>query len=139
MGNKKTSFGRRDILKGATATAALMAAARESFPSGAFAQGSGPETNKVTLGFIALTDSSPLIVLPEKKPFDKYGITDANIASRQGHHARQRGAGLGLGRHRRRAHPTPAAITLGLTTPENSRLMYIRRASTPTARRSRRR
>ena len=80
MGNKKTSVGRRDILKGATATAALMAAARASFPSGVFAQSTGPETDKVTLGFIALTDASPLIIAKEKKLFDKYGITDANVA-----------------------------------------------------------
>src|SRR5258708_6875899 len=80
MANKKTSFGRRDVLKGATATAALMGTVRASFPSGAFAQATGPETNKVTLGFIALTDAAPLIVAKEKKIFDKYGITDANVA-----------------------------------------------------------
>ena len=57
-----TEFGRRSILKGATSAAALMAAVRTSFPSGAFAQAAGPETDKVTLGFIALTDSSPLII-----------------------------------------------------------------------------
>ncbi len=57
-----------------------MSAVRASFPGGAFAQTSGPETNKVTLGFIALTDSSPLIIAKEKKLFDKYGITDANVA-----------------------------------------------------------
>jgi nitrate/nitrite transport system substrate-binding protein len=77
---KNRNLGRRNILKGATATVALMGAVRTSFPSGAFAQAAGPETNKVTLGFIALTDSSPLIVAKEKKLFDKYGITDANIA-----------------------------------------------------------
>ena len=55
---KSMRFGRRGVLKGATATAALMGAVRASFPAGAFAQGAGPETNKVTLGFIALTDAS---------------------------------------------------------------------------------
>ncbi|HMH96539.1 MAG TPA: bicarbonate-binding protein, partial [Bradyrhizobium sp.] len=59
---KSMRFGRRGVLKGAAATAALMGAARASFPAGAFAQGAGPETNKVTLGFIALTDASPLII-----------------------------------------------------------------------------
>ena len=77
---KNNKLGRRTILKGATATAALMGAVRASFPAGAFAQAAGPETNKVTLGFIALTDAAPLIIAKEKKLFDKYGITDANIA-----------------------------------------------------------
>ena len=49
-----SKFGRRQVLKGATATAALLGAARAALPSGAFAQGAGVETNKVTLGFIAL-------------------------------------------------------------------------------------
>ena len=52
--------------KGATATAALLSAARAALPSGAFAQAAGPETSKVTLGFIALTDASPLIIAKEK-------------------------------------------------------------------------
>jgi len=73
-------FGRRHALKGATATAALLAAVRVALPSGAFAQAAGPETNKVKLGFIALTDAAPLIIAKEKKLFDKYGITDADIA-----------------------------------------------------------
>ena len=80
MASNTTTFSRRNVLKGATASAALMAAVRTSFPAGAFAQGAGPETNKVTLGFIALTDSSPLIIAKEKKLFDKYGLTDANVA-----------------------------------------------------------
>ncbi|MCA0450813.1 MAG: bicarbonate-binding protein, partial [Proteobacteria bacterium] len=53
-------LGRRSLLKGASATAALFAAARASFPAGAFAQGAGPETKKAVLGYIALTDSAPL-------------------------------------------------------------------------------
>ena len=39
MGSNRIRFGRRDILKGATATAALLGAARASLPAGAFAQG----------------------------------------------------------------------------------------------------
>ena len=81
-GGRAGGLGRRGFVKkvgGLTATAALMSAARAAFPGGAFAQAAGPETNKVTLGFIALTDSSPLIVAKEKKLFDKYGITDANV------------------------------------------------------------
>ena len=47
-----------------------MSAVRASFPGGAFAQAAGPETDKVTLGFIALTDAAPLIIAKEKKIFD---------------------------------------------------------------------
>ena len=82
--NGHKGLGRRQILKNAgavTATAALVSAVRASFPGGAFAQAAGPETNKVTLGFIALTDASPLIIAKEKKLFDKYGITEANVAN----------------------------------------------------------
>src|ERR1700745_990742 len=75
-----SKFGRRQALKGATAAAALLGAVRAALPSGAFAQGKGPETDKVTLGFIALTDAAPLIIAKEKKLFDKYGIIDANVA-----------------------------------------------------------
>ena len=36
---KSMRFGRRGVLKGATATAALMGTVRASFPAGALAQG----------------------------------------------------------------------------------------------------
>ena len=72
------SLGRRRVLKGATATAALLSAARAALPSGAFAQAAGPETDKVKLGFIALTDASPLIVAKEKKLFDKVMVLHLN-------------------------------------------------------------
>ena len=67
-------------LPAATATAALVSAVRTAFPAGAFAQAAGPETAKVTLGFIALTDASPLIIAKEKKLFDKYGLPDVDVA-----------------------------------------------------------
>ena len=125
-----TKFGRRSILKGATATAALMASVRASFPSGAFAQGAGPETNKVTLGFIALTDSSPLIIAKEKKLFDKYGITDANVAKQASWGTTRDNIVLGSGAGGiDGAHiltPKPYQISLGLTTPENKPVpMYM--------------
>ena len=130
MASNTTKFGRRSILKGATATAALMASVRASFPSGAFAQASGPETNKVTLGFIALTDSSPLIIAKEKKLFDKYGITDANVAKQASWGTTRDNIVLGSaaggidGAHI--LTPKPYQISLGLTTPENKPLpMYV--------------
>ena len=71
---------RRLILKTAGATA-LLAAARAVVPGGAWAATADtPETNTVTLGFIALTDSSPLIIAKEKGFFAKYGMTDVKLA-----------------------------------------------------------
>ena len=83
-----------------------------SFPAGAFAQAAGPETNKVTLGFIALTDASPLIIAKEKKLFDKYGITDAKVAKQAswGTTRDNMVLGSGGGRHRRRPYPDALAL-----------------------------
>ncbi len=132
-GKAKIGLGRRDILKssgGVAATAALMSAVRASFPAGAFAQAAGPETNKVTLGFIALTDSSPLIVAKEKKLFDKYGITDANINKQASWGTTRDNIVLGSasggidGAHI--LTPKPYQISLGTTTAENKPTpMYI--------------
>jgi nitrate/nitrite transport system substrate-binding protein len=70
---------RRSFLKGATATAATLLAAKALFPSGAFAQGPGPEVTSAKLGFIALTDSSPLIIAREKGLFAKHGVPDVEV------------------------------------------------------------
>ncbi len=69
---------RRSLLK-TTAAATLAGAAKVAFPSGAFAQGAGPETTKAVLGFIALTDSAPLIVAKEKGLFAKHGMPDVEV------------------------------------------------------------
>jgi nitrate/nitrite transport system substrate-binding protein len=73
------SLNRRDFLKVGTATAATLLAARQLFPSGAFAQGAGPEVTGAKLGFIALTDSAPLIVAKEKGLFAKHGVPDVEV------------------------------------------------------------
>ncbi len=74
-----SSTSRRALIKGA-GTTALLAAARAVVPGGAFAASSdSPETDTVTLGFIALTDSAPLIVAKEKGLFAKFGLKNANI------------------------------------------------------------
>jgi nitrate/nitrite transport system substrate-binding protein len=70
---------RRELIKGASATATLLAAANAAFPGGAFAQGSGPETKIAKLGYIALTDAAPLIVAKEKGIFAKYGLPDVEV------------------------------------------------------------
>jgi nitrate/nitrite transport system substrate-binding protein len=72
----KIDLNRRQALFGAAAT---VAAARALFPSGAFAAGKGPETSAAKLGFIALTDSSPLIIAKERGLFAKYGMPDVDV------------------------------------------------------------
>ena len=67
---------RRELLQGAAAT---LAAARVGFPGGAFAQTSGPEVTKAILGYIALTDSAPLIIAKEKGLLAKHGMADVEV------------------------------------------------------------
>lgn len=74
-----TGLTRRGLLQSAAGTAALVSAIRLGFPSGAHAQGSGPETTRAVLGFIALTDASPLIVAKEKGLFARHGMPDVEV------------------------------------------------------------
>ncbi|MBR0672268.1 CmpA/NrtA family ABC transporter substrate-binding protein [Neoroseomonas soli] len=74
----QTPIRRRAAIAGA---AALLATARAALPRGAFAQGSTtPEVRKATLGYIALTDSAPLIVAKEKGFFAKHGMPDVEVS-----------------------------------------------------------
>lgn len=73
---KSTGLTRRGAL---TAAAATVVAAKTLLPSGAFAAGPGPEVAKAKLGFIALTDASPLIIAKEKGIFAKYGMPDVEV------------------------------------------------------------
>jgi nitrate/nitrite transport system substrate-binding protein len=75
----RRGFSRRQILQAASGTAALLAAVKLNFPAGAFAQGAGPEVKAAKLGFIALTDASPLFVAKEKGIFAKYGMPDVEV------------------------------------------------------------
>ncbi len=80
--NPANAVSRRRFLSGsasALGTAALLSAVRSAFPGGAFAASAGPETTRVVLGYIALTDSAPLIVAKEKGLFAKYGLPDAEV------------------------------------------------------------
>jgi nitrate/nitrite transport system substrate-binding protein len=78
----RTILQRRGFLKlgGAAATAGLLSSADIAFPGGAFAAGPGPEVKGAKLGFIALTDASPLIVAKELGLFAKYGMPDVVVA-----------------------------------------------------------
>lgn len=73
--NSRPGVSRRSVL----AAAATLAAAKALLPAGAFAAGRGPETTKVRLGFIALTDASPLIIAKERGLFTKYGLPDVEV------------------------------------------------------------
>lgn len=76
--NTGMTISRRQLLKVSSATA-LVGAARLAFPSGAFAASAGPEVTGVKFGFIALTDSAPLIVAKEKGLFAKHGMPDVEV------------------------------------------------------------
>ena len=73
------NVGRRRLLE-LSGAAALLSAARLALPSGAFAQSAGPEVKGTRLGYIALTDASPLIIAKEKGLYAKYGLPDMEIA-----------------------------------------------------------
>jgi nitrate/nitrite transport system substrate-binding protein len=81
------------------ATAALLAAARAATPRGAFAQGSTtPEVRKAVLGFIALTDSAPLIIAREKGFFARHGMPEVEVARQASWGATRDNLVLGGGR-----------------------------------------
>jgi nitrate/nitrite transport system substrate-binding protein len=75
----KKGVNRRDLIK-TSGTVALVAAAQQALPSGAFAAGPAPEVKGAKLGFIALTDATPLIVAKELGLFAKYGMPDVTVA-----------------------------------------------------------
>lgn len=61
-------------------TTALLAAARAATPRGAFAQGAtAPEVTAARIGYIPLTDASPLIIAKTKGLFAKYGMPNVEV------------------------------------------------------------
>jgi len=74
-----SGLSRRQLLKAAGSTAALLAAAKLNFPAGAFAQDAGPEVKGAKLGFIALSDAGPLFVAKDKGLFAKFGVPDTDV------------------------------------------------------------
>ncbi len=70
------SLSRRSFLKSSVLT---LAAANSLLPYGAAYASDAPEVTGLKLGFIALTDSSPLIVAKEKGLFEKYGLPDVEV------------------------------------------------------------
>ena len=74
---KTPSLSRRAVVRGGAVS--FLATVRTAFPHGAFAQGTGPETTKAQLGYIALTDAAPLIVAKDKGLFAKHGMPDVEV------------------------------------------------------------
>jgi nitrate/nitrite transport system substrate-binding protein len=122
-------FTRRTLIK-ATGATATVAAVRGFFPAGAMAAEAGPETTKAILGYIALTDASPLIIAKEKGLFAKYGVGDVDV-QKQASWGTTRdnmelgGASGGIdGAHI--LSPFPYLISTGKVTKNNQKLpMYI--------------
>jgi nitrate/nitrite transport system substrate-binding protein len=73
------SISRRSLLRNTLATSALLLAGRTLLPSGAYAATAAPEVTAVKLGFIALTDSAPLIIAKEKGLFEKHGMPGVEV------------------------------------------------------------
>jgi nitrate/nitrite transport system substrate-binding protein len=84
---KKVKYGtasvsridRRSFLKQSAGAAALVAAAKLQLPGGAFAQSAGPEVKGTKLGYIALTDASPLVIAQEKGFYARHGLSEMQI------------------------------------------------------------
>lgn len=70
---------RRTFLKSSFGVAATAAAARIALPGGAWAATPTPEVTGAKLGYIALTDSAPLIIAVEKGLFAKHGMPDVVV------------------------------------------------------------
>jgi nitrate/nitrite transport system substrate-binding protein len=79
--------------------ASAAVAAKTLFPSGVFAQGSGPEIKGTRLGYIALTDSAPLIIAKEKGMFARHGVPDMDIAKQASWGATRDNMALGVARN----------------------------------------
>jgi nitrate/nitrite transport system substrate-binding protein len=119
-------LNRRSILKGA----AMLSAGAFGFPRGVFAQGTGPETTKAILGYIALTDAAPLIIAKERGLFAKYGMPDVEIVKQASWGALRDNSVLGGANNGiDGAHiltPMPYLITTGKVTQNNAPTpMYI--------------
>jgi nitrate/nitrite transport system substrate-binding protein len=78
-------FSRRQFLitaAGTAASTAILAACggrRDTSSTPAATGGDSPETKEATLGFIALTDASPLIIAKEKGFFAKHGMPEVKV------------------------------------------------------------
>jgi nitrate/nitrite transport system substrate-binding protein len=74
----KGTITRRDLIRSAGAVAAA-GSLSVMLPKPLYAATATPETTKAVLGFIALTDSAPLIIAKEKGLFAKHGMPDVEV------------------------------------------------------------
>ncbi|MBH0239693.1 CmpA/NrtA family ABC transporter substrate-binding protein [Methylobrevis albus] len=125
-------LSRRSFLASTAATAgtaALFSAIKAGFPGGAFAASAGPEVTGTKLGFIALTDASPLVVAQEKGFFAKYGLPDMEILKQASWGATRDNLVLGTaGNGIDGAHiltPMPYLISAGKVTQNNQPLPMV--------------
>ena len=86
---------RRQFLEG-SAAAMLLSAVHSAFPSGAFAEASGPELKGTRIGFIALTDASALVIAAEKRLFAKHGMPDVEVVKQASWPATRDNLALGV-------------------------------------------
>ena len=120
-----TDNSRRDFLKKTALTAGAFAAASAlpPFVGEASAAAPKPEVTGCKLGFIALTDCSPLVVAKEKGIFAKYGMPDVQVIKQASWGTTRDNLELGSGAGGiDGAHiltPMPYAMTLGLITKGN--------------------
>jgi nitrate/nitrite transport system substrate-binding protein len=92
---RKKGISRRTAMQGLYSLTTL-AAAKALFPSGVMAQAAGPEVKGTKLGYIALTDSAPLIIAKERGLFSKYGLPDMDIAKQASWGATRDNMALGV-------------------------------------------
>ena len=116
---------RRTLLK-ASATAAILSAARAAVPGGAWAATSdAPEVKGATFGFIALTDAAPLIIAKEKGLFAKYGLTEVSVIKQASWGTTRDNLELGSGGGIDGAHiltPMPYLMASGRITKNNAKV-----------------
>jgi nitrate/nitrite transport system substrate-binding protein len=74
----KRGLTRRQVIKSAAA-GAVAGSLASIIPKPLYAAAATPETTKAVLGFIALTDSAPLIIAKEKGLYAKYGMPDVEV------------------------------------------------------------
>jgi nitrate/nitrite transport system substrate-binding protein len=114
-----TMISRRSLFKATSAAMATLAAGKMLLPHGALAA-SGPEVSAAKLGFIALTDSSPLIIAKEKGLFEKHGLPGVEVLKQASWGATRDNLVLGsAGNGIDGAHlltPMPYLMTLGTIT-----------------------
>jgi nitrate/nitrite transport system substrate-binding protein len=138
-----SQFSRRKFIltAGATAAASVLTNAcsqkgegeatptASTAPATNIAAGDAPEVTAVKLGFIALTDSAPLIIAKEKGLFAKYGMKDVSVVkqaswpvTRDNLETGSSGGGID-GAHI--LSPMPYFMTMGMTKTKQPIPMYI--------------